>query len=92
MDEPERVRIRVTGLVQGVSYRASTQLQARALGLVGWVRNEPDGAVLLEAQGAAAALSTFLAWCRRGPRFAEVEEVVVTRIAVEPDATRFEVL
>jgi acylphosphatase len=91
MDHSKRVRVRVTGVVQGVSYRASTQAEARDLGVVGWVKNEPDGAVLLEAQGAPAAVDALIAWCRQGPAFAEVDAVDVTPIAVEPGATRFEI-
>lgn len=60
-------------------YRASTQKKARALGLTGWVQNEPDGAVLLEAQGASHLVEQLEAWCREGPPMsrvtgAEVEE------------------
>ena len=91
MDPPKRVRARVSGVVQGVSYRATTQSEARARGVVGWVRNEPDGAVLLEAQGPPAAVDDLLAWCRRGPAFAAVDAVAVTVVPVEPGATRFEI-
>ncbi len=68
----ERIRVRVKGRVQGVYYRASTRAQARALGLVGWVRNTADGAVELEAQGAPSALAELVEWCRKGPPAARV--------------------
>lgn len=70
-----RVRLRVDGRVQGVGYRASTQDQARRLGLTGWVRNLGDGAVELEAQGPADALAALEAWCHRGPSLARVSSV-----------------
>ena len=53
-------------------YRASTQRKARGLGLTGWVQNEPDGAVLLEAQGPAHLVEQLEAWCREGPPMAKV--------------------
>ncbi|MBA4039829.1 MAG: acylphosphatase [Planctomyces sp.] len=45
------MRVRYTGRVQGVGFRATAQRLAAALAVSGWVRNEPDGSVLLEAQG-----------------------------------------
>ena len=65
----------MAGLVQGVFYRASTVQEARRLGLVGWVRNEPDGSVLLEAQGEREAVELLLAWAQKGPSGAHVTRV-----------------
>lgn len=70
--------IRVTGRVQGVWFRASAQAEAVRLSLHGFVRNEVDGSVYAEAEGAKEALETFVAWCRRGPARAEVERVTAT--------------
>ena len=67
----------VRGRVQGVSFRVYTQAEAQTLGLVGWVRNLPDGSVELEAQGNPASVEALLAWCHRGPSAARVDEVVV---------------
>jgi acylphosphatase len=72
-----RVRTIVTGRVQGVSYRASTVDEARDHGLTGWVRNLPDGAVELEAQGDDARVEALLAWCAHGPPAARVTGVAV---------------
>ena len=66
------VQARVTGRVQGVSFRWYAQEQARRLGVVGWVRNEPDGSVLLHAEGEDEAVDALVAWCRDGPGFARV--------------------
>jgi len=70
-----RVRARVSGRVQGVFYRASTVQEAARLGLVGWVRNEPDGSVLIEAQGEREGVEHLLAWCGKGPPGARVSRV-----------------
>ena len=71
----ERLSARVSGRVQGVSFRHFTRVQARALGLSGWVRNEPDGAVRLVAEGPRAALEDLLEAVRYGPPAAHVRGV-----------------
>ena len=74
------VQIRVTGKVQGVFYRATAQEQAEALGLSGWVRNCPDGSVEALACGTDDQVEAVVAWCRRGPQKAQVQEVQVSDI------------
>jgi acylphosphatase len=76
----KRARLRITGLVQGVYYRASAHEQAQRLGLTGWVRNTGDAAVLLEAQGAPERLEALVTWCRTGPPAARVHDVEVSWI------------
>ncbi len=85
------VKLHITGRVQGVSYRASTQVQARSLGLVGWVRNEPDGSVHAWAQGPQDQLDALVSWCRKGPRFASVRAVEVGEAPEDPALTGFDV-
>ena len=74
-DTIERVRLRVTGRVQGVCYRAATQREASRLGVTGWVRNLPDGGVEALIEGEPAAVRALIAWCRTGPPGAHVMEV-----------------
>ena len=69
-------KIKVTGIVQGVYFRALTQQKAKALGLKGFVRNEADGSVYLEAEGNDEQLETLIQWCRQGPPHAKIENVV----------------
>lgn len=75
MNQTQAVRalVRVRGRVQGVSFRANTELQARALGLVGYVCNEADGSVRALAEGPREALDAWIGWCRRGPPHARVD-------------------
>ena len=73
----QRLSARVTGRVQGVYFRAFTRNQARRLGLSGWVRNESDRSVYLEAEGPRAALEMLLAAVRHGPSEARVDHVEV---------------
>ena len=55
-----RVRVIYSGRVQGVGFRATARDCARGLPLTGFVRNEPDGTVLLEAQGKTASIEELL--------------------------------
>jgi acylphosphatase len=73
----KRVRVLVTGKVQGVAFRAHTREAARALGVTGWVRNLPDGSVEAIAEGEPKPLEDFIAWCRKGPRSARVAGVAI---------------
>jgi acylphosphatase len=66
---------RVHGAVQGVGFRRFAAREAQALGLAGWVRNEPDGTVSGEAEGAEAALHAFRARLAEGPGFAAVDRL-----------------
>jgi acylphosphatase len=59
--------IKVSGKVQGVFFRASTQEKARELSINGFVRNEGDGSVFIEAEGEEQNMDRFIAWCRVGP-------------------------
>lgn len=72
-------RFVVHGRVQGVWYRASCRRRALELGLNGWARNLPDGAVEVVARGPETAVNDLLVWCRHGPPAA-----VVTNVDIEP--------
>lgn len=72
----ERLRAIVIGRVQGVGYRQYARMQARFLGLVGTVRNDPSGNVEVVAEGPRAALNELLGALRQGPSYADVENVV----------------
>lgn len=67
--------IKCYGKVQGVFFRASAKTAAEDLELCGWVRNEPDGTVLIHAEGNDKNLDEFLKWCHTGSQFASVNDV-----------------
>lgn len=73
----KRAHVVVHGRVQGVNFRFETQARARALGVCGWVRNTPDGAVEAVFEGGDDAVERMIEWCRRGPRAAHVEAIDV---------------
>ncbi len=74
----KRAHIVVQGRVQGVSFRAYTQREARALGLTGTVRNLPNGDVEIVAEGPEEALEQLIRWAHHGPSLAHVRQVHVT--------------
>ena len=76
-----RVRVVVTGRVQGVWFRDSCQDEARALGVRGFVRNRADSAVEAEFEGPAAAVERMIDWCHTGPPRARIDAVNTERIA-----------
>ncbi len=70
-----RAHVWISGRVQGVFFRGSTEETASGLGLTGWVRNLPDGRVEAVFEGPEAEVEKAVAWCRRGPGPARVEHV-----------------
>ena len=74
----KHINIKVIGEVQGVFFRASAREKALQFRIHGFVRNERDGSVYIEAEGEEDDLSKFLQWCRRGPIHAKVDRCDVT--------------
>jgi acylphosphatase len=72
------VRVNISGHVQGVGFRAFVELEASRRGLSGWVRNRRDGSVEAVFSGPPAMVEDMLSVCRRGPRHARIDRVVVT--------------
>ena len=77
MSARRRVHVLVSGRVQGVWFRGSTQDRALALAVDGWARNLADGRVEIEAEGTPEAIDAFVGWCHEGPRGARVDTVEV---------------
>ena len=82
--------IRVVGKVQGVFYRASTMTKAMELSIVGFVRNEIDGSVYIEAEGSSQKLDKFIQWCNKGSDFSRVDNIDVQEADVK-NFTAFEI-
>ncbi len=85
------VHILITGVVQGVGYRAFVEREAERRGLAGWVRNRRDGSVEAVFSGDSATVDAMLDACRRGPPAGRVDNVAVDEYR-GPALTRFTVL
>ena len=82
-------RFLVSGMVQGVGYRAFVRRTARVLGVSGYAENLGDGSVLVLARGAAESLGELERALARGPSFARVTHVAATDVPlaeIEPGA------
>jgi len=82
-----RVRVVVSGIVQGVNFRRYTQMTASGLNVNGWVRNLPTGAVEGCFEGEERAVAALLEWCRSGPPAGRVDALEVED---EPFAGEFD--
>lgn len=86
MSDRQACRIWVAGRVQGVGFRWATRAAAREIGgLVGRVRNLPDGRVEVEVAGEPERLEALRAWLRRGPARARVAGLTEQEITPVPD-------
>ncbi len=86
------IEVTVHGLVQGVGFRYFTQRNATRLGLVGWVRNLPDGNVQVYAEGRKFDLETLLKLLRQGPTYSSVTQVDVSWVTPKREAHGFRVV
>lgn len=70
-----RIRLRIEGRVQGVGFRYAAREEGRRIGVRGWVRNRPDGAVTARVEGTPEQVEAFVRWCHEGPPRAHVDHV-----------------
>lgn len=82
--------LKVTGRVQGVSFRAWTREKARELGIVGWIRNCPDGSVEAHLEGDEAKVLWLIDLIGDGPPGSRVDNVRSNKVGIEGLA-RFDV-
>ena len=85
------MHMKIFGRVQGVWFRANTQQAAQRLGLTGWVRNTPDGAVEVHAQGKHEAVDELLSWCHQGPPGARVDKIDFRQAQVDESLRGFSI-
>lgn len=87
------VTMKVTGLVQGVGFRWTTQMIAQDLGIIGTVKNNPDGSVSIVAQGEELPLEHFIKKIKASPSVAgHVDHVDLNTVSDAEKFTRFSVV
>ena len=84
--------IRIQGLVQNVNFRIGAYRLAEELDITGFVRNERDGSLYIEAEGAEEVLRQFIDWCNKGPDSAHVTGVRVRQESRLQQFKRFEIV
>ena len=87
-----RVHAFVSGRVQGVFFRQSTQLKAQRLDVKGWVRNLPDGRVEVVFEGEEPAVKSLVDYCRHGPSTAKVNDLEIRNENYVGEFSDFEML
>ncbi len=87
-----KVKILVTGRVQGVYFRAFTQKKANQLSIKGYAKNLPDGRVEIIAEADAVTIEKFTTWCHKGPITARVDQVEITELAPNNEFNAFTTL
>ncbi len=86
-----KVQILVSGRVQGVYFRLFTQNKAKQLGVMGRVKNLPDGRVEIIAEAENMAIEKLIKWCHKGPITARVDHVEVVELQHDEELTVFEI-
>ena len=86
-----RVKLLVSGRVQGVYFRMFTQRKAKQLGVNGYVRNLEDGRVEIVAEAESALLDKMIAWAHKGPITARVDQVESEDLLVDEAFTSFDI-
>ena len=86
-----RRRWRFTGEVQGVGFRYYARAAAQHLGLTGWVANNWDGSVTLEAQGTRAALDALVPLIEQSNRWAQIDRTETTDLPTKDREYGFDV-
>jgi len=86
-----RRRVLVTGRVQGVAFRAYSRSAARKIGVVGWVRNLPDGSVEAVLEGDSERVGLMLAWLKKGAPHSRVDDLVIVEEKPTGEFTDFDI-
>jgi len=88
----QRVRLFVTGKVQGVFFRQSLKVMAKKNNIFGWVRNLEDGRVEAILEGDGEKISRLIEWAHGGPANARVEDVEIHNENFVEEFSKFDVL
>lgn len=87
-----RMRVVVSGLVQGVFFRHYTKEHALRYNLTGWVKNRPDGKVEAVFEGKKENLSRMANWCYQGSPSSQVIGVDIEHEEPTGEFSRFQII
>ena len=90
--EQQRVRLLVSGKVQGVFFRQALKVVAKKNNVLGWVRNLKDRRVEVVLEGDNKSINSVIAWARIGPANSRVDDIEVTNEGFKNEFLTFEVL
>jgi acylphosphatase len=88
----KRVHIIVSGIVQGVFFRANTLQEANQLGIYGWVRNLNDGRVEIMAEGESSLIEKMVSWCKVGPPGAQINRIDIKYLIFRDEFVDFRII
>ena len=88
----QRIRIFVTGKVQGVFFRQALKVMAKKNDVFGWVKNLQDGRVEAVLEGEEEKVSRLVEWAHGGPANARVEDVDIRNEKFSGEFSKFDVL
>ena len=88
----QRIRVFVTGRVQGVFFRQTFKVMAKKNNVFGWVKNLSDGRVEVVMEGEDENVSRLIEWSHGGPANARVEDVEIINEKFSGEFTKFDVL
>ena len=88
----QRIRVFVTGKVQGVFFRQALKVKAKQNNVFGWVRNLKDGRVEALLEGPDENVNVLVEWCHGGPANARVEDVEIKNEKFSNEFSKFDVL
>jgi len=88
----KRVHVWIDGRVQGVFFRAYMRDAAKKEGVLGWVRNAPDGRVEAVIEGETDAVDRMVQWCHRGSPLSRVDDVIVEEELFKDEFSDFIIL
>jgi len=88
----QRIRIFVTGKVQGVFFRQALKVMAKKNNVFGWVKNLNDGKVETILEGEDVDVSAIVEWCHAGPANARVEDIEIKNEKFKGEFSKYDVL
>jgi len=87
----KRIRLLISGRVQGVFFRDNTRKKAKEFGLKGWVKNLENGQVEIVAEGQEEDIESLIQWAKKGPLLARVDDLKVKEEQCKEEFNYFEI-